>query len=162
MHISCACERVCSPYFPNDLSGCSEAISRLASQTADPLFSQHTYIHIHSHTVCLSEVAGPKRPTKQPSTRKRNYREVCLSPPPISPLLLLLLSSPSIRLPAALETRLNALCGLISSLQNKPYILGLVSAHRHTYTCAHTCGHMHSVFSAGGSSALLVRDGCVC
>lgn len=103
----CACKSVCSPNILNDLSGCSRAISGLASQpeTCRPsLFTLHMHPDKQSNRLPLGShrAQAPHQALGSVITEKFAF-----PPPPISPLLsflLLLLPSPSIRLPAALET----------------------------------------------------------
>lgn len=79
----CACERLCSLYFLYDLSGCSEAVIGLASQTGNCRPSLLLHTHTVTHTVFRKshDLSAP------PSTGKHNYRGVCLSLHPYAPSL---------------------------------------------------------------------------
>lgn len=78
----CAYKRACSPYFPNDLSGCSGAISGSASRTGD---CRPSLFKPCIHTVTQFAFRKSQGLSTPPSTGKCNYRELCLFPHPYPP-----------------------------------------------------------------------------
>lgn len=91
----CACESLCSPYFPNDLSGCSGAISGLASQTGNcspSIFTLHIHPRTQSHSLSFGShrARAPHQELGSVITEKFAFSPTHVPPAPPPPPSLLL------------------------------------------------------------------------